>query len=319
MARRFSATIRGSWPITSHNANVASHGSTHRITIANNEQRQNVLVVGGDGLLGRHTHDRLDTLGLQPWSTTRRSVRAQQRTSLLDLSLGPEQWLLPTARFDVAIFCVGITSIDACAADPTGTRRINVSQIIRLGQLLAARRTRLIYLSTDAVFDGTTRQPPIEMPTNATSEYGRQMADCEAGLLKLEGSAAVVRLGKVIPPQMPLFSSWVDALRNGEPIHPITNRLVAPISLDAAVERVIDLVVNPTSGIFHFTAAEDMTYIEAASWFANNLGVSPSLVRPVDSKSSVAQAFERRYVALKNDHDADRFGATGFDALETVL
>ena len=100
---------------------------------------------------------------------------------------------------------------------------INVDATLRLIDRLLARGIYVVYLSTNQVFDGSMPNVPPDAPVNPISEYGKQKARTENELKMLIQQGAplsILRLAKVISPQMQLVKGWVETLATGTPFVP---------------------------------------------------------------------------------------------------
>src|SRR5690242_18216923 len=112
-----------------------------------------LLVVGGDGLIGKALVSFLERDGRRPWKTTRRPGKLTERTITLDLTKAPT---LPSTLHPVVTFiCAGITSVEKCEISPQETQTINVDNTLKLVDVLIARGSQVVYLSTNMVFDGS--------------------------------------------------------------------------------------------------------------------------------------------------------------------
>ena len=173
-------------------------------------ETNSALVVGADGVIGRALNDELVANEWKVYRTSRR-INLPKGSLYFDLKDGvdslPEVVLRDT---HVVFVCGAITGFTPCANDPEGSRKINVTRTAELGWRFMQLGARVIYLSSNAVFDGTQYGLNERAPTSPVTEYGRQKADCEMALLSasaaLPGICAVVRLTKVVSRMQPLYS-----------------------------------------------------------------------------------------------------------------
>lgn len=235
------------------------------------------LVIGSDGMIGRRLTPALRSAGWRAHGTTRRSADGGD---LLRLDLADPQCVavrLPPA--DVAFFCAAITRFSACDSDPTLARQVNVFSPVALAERLVAAGTRVILLSSIAVYDGKEPRVPAERPVNPNSLYGRLKAEAEQAFLAFGSAASIVRLTKVLAPDMPLFNGWIDALAKGLPVNAFEDSGLAPVSIGAAVDILVRIAADAGGGTYQASARDDITYVEAARRIAQRLGASPDLVR----------------------------------------
>lgn len=235
-----------------------------------------VLVVGADGLIGSSVASRLESEG---FAVTRTSRRGAPGTVPLDLAALPAAWT-PPAEITAAVICAAITSTEECRSRPEACRRVNVEATCELGRRLAAAGARIVFLSTNMVFDGSTPLTPATAPRSPHTAYGRMKAEAEERLLALGGGATVVRLTKVIGRSLPIIDRWRDTLGRGEPIRPLADLVIAPISLALATTVIAAAAREPLGSILHVSASGDVSYAAVATRLAARWGAASALVRP---------------------------------------
>lgn len=200
-----------------------------------------LLVIGADGAIGRATCRHFDEQGVTVIGTSRR--RGSDHT-FLDLTV-PQGWdVLPET--DAAVICAGMTSIAGCAQDPAASMQVNVRGTVSLAWKLASQGTFVLYLSSNQVFDGAIARRDRDSSPCPVSEYGRHKALAEAGMRHLvdRGMGAVLRLTKVVTPDMPVVSRWREDLRAGRPIGPFSNLPLAPVSIDFVTELIESILAS---------------------------------------------------------------------------
>lgn len=244
--------------------------------------RGTVLVVGGDGYVARTLVPHLRSRGLRVASSTRRLDRAGPDRPLLDLASGAG-FGIAKAGYAAAILCAARARLADCRADPVGTAQTNVAGTLDLAGRLSRAGTRLLLLSTDKVYDGSIPHRHWSDPPCPVSEYGRQKAAAEAGVLALPG-ASVLRLAKVVGPEAGPFAGWVGSLRAGSAIQPFADFPLAAVPVGLAAEAAARILDRSGSGIFQLTAREDIDYARAAVHLARRIGADERLVNPVTGR-----------------------------------
>ncbi|MEO5375320.1 MAG: sugar nucleotide-binding protein [Alphaproteobacteria bacterium] len=238
-----------------------------------------VLIIGGDGLLGRALRSRLVADGIEVIATSRRAD-AEFR---VDLAGEPDRWPgFPAV--DAAVLCAAVTSLAACRADPVGTARVNVRATAEVARRLVAVGALPLLLSSTQVFDGSEPRCRTQDRPRPVTEYGRQKAAAEAEVLGLGG--AVVRLSKVLEGSAALLRDWAVRLRRGEPIVPFSDMTLAPISPPFAVGLIRSVVTKRVHGILHGSGDSDVSYAVMAGRLAAAVGADPRLVRPESARET---------------------------------
>lgn len=258
--------------------------------------RKPYLVVGGDGTIGRGLLRTLRERGLPTMYTTRRQLSADSTGIFLDLA-SPE--LDIAVAPEVAFLCAAVTSIKACEENPQGTRALNVENTARLAEKFRRTGTRVVFLSTNAVFDGTRAFEQTSAPVSPKVEYGAQKADAERAVFDANPDVAVVRLTKVFSREAPLVAGWISALRAGNPIQAFSDLPVCPVSIGFSAEALLTIAKSKLRGIFHLSGERDASYAAFAGALACALNVDATLVQPVSrSRSESVLAYTPTYTSL---------------------
>lgn len=144
-----------------------------------------LLIFGGAGMLG-HKLWQSATPRVETWATVRRVTPALAALGLgvaartiegVDVHrLDTLEAALDRARPDAVVNCIGVVKQLAAAKDPVESIAINALHPHVLARACAARRIRLVHISTDCVFDGLRGGYCEDDEPNATDLYGRSKA-----------------------------------------------------------------------------------------------------------------------------------------------
>ena len=244
------------------------------------------LIVGGDSEIGTAAYRAMKAQGATVAATTRRSERVAPDRPFLDLAAPLDDWAPPPGTQAVCL-CAAIARLVACADDPKGSAHINVVQTLALVEKLLARGIAVLFLSTNQVFDGRTSHERAEAPHSPVSEYGRQKARAEAGLLRqMESGApvAILRLAKVMSDTMPLVGGWIKDLTAAEPIRVFNDLALAPTPTDLACTAIAALLQDRARGIFQLTGPRDVTYADIGRFLATYLDADEKLVNETSAR-----------------------------------
>ncbi len=240
------------------------------------------LIVGADGEIATALCQSLTARG---WPVVTTSRRGTPGALPLDLSADPVTWpALPAA--DAAVVCAGFSNIAACMRDPAGSARVNVTATAALAERLAGQGTRVLFLSSNQVFDGALPRRARSDAPCPVSEYGRQKVRTEETVLGLGARGTVLRLTKVLTPALKLLRDWRAALARGGAVTPFPNFPLAPVPLSLVVETATAILRDGASGLFHCSSADDVTYVALAESLARRFGFDAGLVRPTDVQAA---------------------------------
>lgn len=244
-----------------------------------------LLLIGGDSEIGSATCRRLQRNGQAVAATTRRRALVADDRPYLDLSRSLDDWKPPDGVRSACVFA-GIARLAACAGDPAGSAHVNVSQTLTLVDRLIARDIHVLFLSTNQVFDGAVPHVPANALPCPVSEYGRQKALTERALRnRMENGSpiAILRLAKVVSPDMPLVMNWIVDLSAGRPIRAFHDMSMAPVPTDVVTAAISHLLHDRVRGIFQLTGPRDVSYVELGRHLAERLGVDRALVTATEA------------------------------------
>ncbi len=280
------------------------------------------LVIGGDGFMGRNITEELRKSGKRVITTSRRSRNLSESCIYLDLSKDVLSWEFPK-DIDAAFFCAAVPSIEQCRSNPEGSRVVNVESIIALASRFAGEGISVIFPSTNLVFDGQRPNRETSDPVCPLTEYGRQKAMAENGLMALGQHISIVRLTKIIGPKTQPFNGWIKQLKNKTVINPFSDMFFSPVSIDFVSKVMIEIADSKKDGIWHISAKEDITYEESARYIARKINVSQKYVQPIKVNDSGLE-FESipRYTTLNTSRTEDELGFTPphvWEAFNSIL
>jgi dTDP-4-dehydrorhamnose reductase len=236
------------------------------------------LVIGSDGTIGSALAARLAQQGHVVYGTTRRKASVSEHRLFLDLAGDVAAARLPPA--DIAFVCAGIVGFAACRVDIATAARVNVSGRLTLAERLVAAGTRVVLLSTSAVFDGRVPKSPAYRPPCPITVYGRLAAETEEAFGKFGAAVSILRLTKVLTSNASLFRGWIEKLARGGDVEAYVDHHFSPISIDDVLSALSVIMNDSSGGIFHVSGAADISYYEAACHLAMRMGRSGRSVIP---------------------------------------
>ena len=240
------------------------------------------LIVGGESLIGRALAVELNARGQEHAITTHRRRALKQDEYFLELSeLKPVGLRKPPS---VAYICAGVTSIAHCERNPQSSREINVTNTVSLIRSLLNQGAFVVYLSSNAVFDGKRELAQENSATNPRIEYGKQKLETEnllrAASAVLPARVAVVRISKVVSASVQLFKSWMEAIATGESCSAFSNVVFSPVSVRYAISLLLAVGQRREPGIYHCSGAADVSYYEFVKHLCRAAGVQDGIVVP---------------------------------------
>jgi dTDP-4-dehydrorhamnose reductase len=245
-----------------------------------------ILVTGGSGRLGSTLLERLlrdaehDVIAWIGATVGPRGAIPLRHVELADGRAVAEA--LEEADPDVVIHAGALSSADAVHRDPDRAQQVNVEATRQLAAWAASRCRRLVFTSTDLVFDGSRSWYREEDQARPILGYGRTKLDAEAHVTAMPGGL-VARLSLLFGPnpsgRPDFFATALAALRRGEPRAFFDDEFRTPLDYRTAADALVRLAESDAAGIVHVGGYERVSRFELMRRAAVATGIDPGLVR----------------------------------------
>ncbi len=235
-----------------------------------------ILITGADGQLGLELQQALKGETLIPLVCPPFDL----------LGADAEEQIL-TAEPKVIIHAAAYTNVDKADQEPDVAMAINADGTERVARAADKIGARLIYISTDYVFDGKKGLPYEESdPTNPLSAYGRSKLEGEQRALARCANTLIVRTAWLYSSHGANFVKTIMRLAQEQrQLRVVNDQHGCPTyagDLAHALSRVLNV---PLKGIVHATGSGHCTWHELASAIVAFMGV-PVDVQPISTKDA---------------------------------
>ena len=222
--------------------------------------------------------------------------------------LAPDQLarLFEEVRPDAVIHTAAIADIDFCQAHPDLARAVNVELTRSLAGLCADMGTRLVFCSTDTVFDGEHAPYREDDPPGPVNLYAEAKVEAEQLVGGLGAQAAIARLSLVVGlPALGAGNSFLvrmlAELKNGRAVRFPAHEIRTPVDVITAGRALLELAAGDHHGIFHLAGSSRLTRLDMARQIAARFGFPEHLVEPQAADAAPGRAPRPRDVSLVND------------------
>ncbi len=187
-------------------------------------------------------------------------------------------------RPDVVLHAAALASHEGCESDPALAQLINVESTAHLAQACADVSAKLVYLSTDAVFDGTRGNYTELDPTNPFSVYGETKLLGEQAALAIHDDVLITRtnfFGWSPSGTRSILEFFVNALRSGQQVSGYTDFVVSSLYVQDLLSAIYDLVGSDRRGVVHLGASNALSKYHFGVQVASQFGLDAELISPV--------------------------------------
>jgi len=250
-----------------------------------------VMILGASGLLGKALMREWREDAVVGFSSRDVDIRDSDKVRDVVESVRPD-WIVLAAAF---------TNVDACESEPDLAFAVNRDGAVNVAEAAKLSGSKLLFLSSDYVFDGTKNSPyETEDSRNPQSVYGRSKAEAEIQLLEVLPECCIARTSWLFGTGGKCFPDTILKLAASRSALDVVNdqRGCPTYSVDLA-RAIITLCRRDAGGIVHLTNSGECSWFEFAREIVKTAGLSTE-VRPVNSQQMARPAPRPAYSVLSS-------------------
>jgi dTDP-4-dehydrorhamnose reductase len=216
-----------------------------------------------------------------------------------DLTQSESESQIVAARPSVILHAGAYTNVDGAEREPDRALAVNAQGTAFVARAAAALNARLIYVSTDYVFDGSKatpyREEDVPHPINV---YGQSKHEGEIAALTGCPDTLVVRTAWLYGHAGNNFVKTITRLAREKPfLEVVGDQRGCPTNADDLALALKDLLTSDLRGICHVTNTGDCTWYEFAEAIVRFMDLSTP-VRPITTAQAGRLAKRPAYSVL---------------------
>ena len=266
-----------------------------------------ILVTGASGLLGASLveaarEQRCEVVGLyhrHPVSIAGAELMAANLTEESEI-----RRIFEKLKPAVVIHCAAETNVDWCEEHPEAAKAINVLMSARIAEIASRTKTRMLYISTDSVFDGARgRYAESDQPA-PVNIYAQTKLEGEQEVLGRNSLAAIARVnlyGWNAGPKRSLAEWILGELVRGNVVPGFTDTVFCPILANDLAQVLLAMVERELVGLYHVVGSEPVSKYDFARRMALTFGFDPARVVPARLSEARLSAPRPRNTSLKTE------------------
>lgn len=250
-----------------------------------------VTIIGGTGLLGKAltrewTGDEVTSLGSRDVD-----IRSDSQVEDVVCRHRPE-WIVLAAAY---------TDVDGCETNPDLAFEVNFRGAVRVARAAASEGARLLFLSTDYVFDGRKTTPyETNDPLAPQSVYGESKARAEIGIREVLPDACILRTSWVFGVGGKCFPETILKLAaSRKELKVVADQRGCPTYTIDLARTIVKLCRKEARGTVHATNHGECTWFDFARAIVSEGGMS-AVVNPTTSDKFVRPAKRPAYSVLSS-------------------
>lgn len=275
------------------------------------------LIIGATGQVGGALAGLCVRRKIEVYGTSRKGQ------GFLYLDLAAPETVAPVfekARPDLVLLCSALTHVDNCERDPAQARRVNAEGPAIVAEECRKAGAKLVYFSTEYVFDGTAGPYGEDDAPAPASVYGRTKLEGETACLAVKGALSVRTT--VVYSHNPASKNFIMQLignhRAGAKMRVPTDQYSNPTYAPELAAAVLDLAAADAGGVYNVVGPDWLSRYEFALKACEAFGFDPGFLEP-KLTSELGQAAARPLRAgLRTEKLARKLGRSLPPAAESL-
>ena len=201
--------------------------------------------------------------------------------------------IIQNIKPDYIIDTVAFPSVDFCEENHSIADKLHIDATKIISKISNKINSKLLFLSTDAVFEGELNKKYFE--TNIPKPinyYGFTKLKAEEIILSTSKNNVVLRTSVIYGTgTQSRFTNWIlSYLREKRPVDPFVDQFNSPTLVDDLSQAIVKILKNDISGLFHATGPTCINRYEFALMLAKEFNLDLNLIRPVTSSQKKQNA-----------------------------
>ena len=251
--------------------------------------KKKILIFGGSGLVGStflHYGKNIFDISYT-YNTNDLKIAGAESYKINFLSDNNEvSNLIKEINPDIILDTVAYPSVDFCENNHELANYLHVDITKQIAEQSKLNDTKLIFLSTDAVFQGELNKKNVEGDiTNPVNYYGKTKLNAEKIVIQHPNNVVIrtsVIYGWHIKSR---FTNWIlDSLKENKQVDPFIDQFNCPTLVDDLIKSIIKIINENISGLFHASGKTCINRYDFAKKLSQKFGFNEDLVVPVTSK-----------------------------------
>ena len=270
-----------------------------------------IFVIGGSGLVGNFfIHNSINHEIITTFNKTK--INASNVISK-KINL-PEDWaklqdLILEDKPDVVLNSMAFSNIDFCEINKEEVYALHVKVSEKITALCSKINSKIVFLSTDYVFDGKKGNYAENDKTNPINYYGYTKDLAEKIILKNENNL-VLRTSMVYgsSSKVRFLRYVIENLKKDQEINTYNDIFNSATLLDDLTNGISKAIEFDASGIYHIAGSSCVSRFDFAKTVAKVFNFNENLVKPVSIVSSKLKAQRPVKPCLNNSKASKTFG-----------
>jgi dTDP-4-dehydrorhamnose reductase len=196
------------------------------------------------------------------------------------------------------IHCAAYTAVDKAEDEPEKCRAVNVTATRNLAEAAAKISAKMLYVSTDYVFDGEKNTPyETDDAPNPQSVYGKTKLAGEEAARAASDRYFIVRTQWVYGNGNNFVKTMVRLMKERDTINVVSNQYGCPTYARDLAATLCEMIKSEKYGIYNASGAGECSWYEFACEIKRLTGAECEII-PVASSEYITKAKRPKYSVL---------------------
>lgn len=246
-------------------------------------RERKLLVTGANGLLGSKIPGaNKNDARVIPLHNTK---PLQSNSSELDVTCPTKVFeFFNSSKPSAVIHTAAETNVDRCETEKDHAWKTNVEGACNIAKACKKVDAKLVYISTDYIFDGEKGLYDEEDKPNPINYYGFTKLEGEKQVKRYCENYVILRTSVLYGwhPWKQNFVTWViDKLKRQQEIRVVEDHYNTPTLADNLAEMAVEVANKDLQGVFHASGRERINRFEFAKQIAKTFELNSDLIKPV--------------------------------------
>ncbi len=242
-----------------------------------------VLVTGADGQLGYDMVKRLNETSIECLGTSinELDITSEAQTNEVITNYNP----------DVVVHCAAYTAVDKAEDERELCYNVNVLGTKYVAAACKEIDAKMVYISTDYVFDGEGDQPfEVTDQPNPINYYGKTKYEGELEVQKLLNKYYIIRISWVFGKNGNNFvKTMLRLAKERDEISVVADQIGSPTYTYDLTRLIVNMIQTEKYGIYHATNEGYCSWYEFASEIFRQAGLEVK-VKPIKTEDYITKA-----------------------------
>jgi dTDP-4-dehydrorhamnose reductase len=246
-----------------------------------------LLIIGGSGLVGS-TLIKYGVDKYEIFATYNKNELSNNKVKTFKIDLFNNFdaliELITKINPDIVVHTAAHSSVDLCETNHQLADKLHIEVTKDIANICAKMSSKLIYFSTDWVFEGEMdkKYDETDIP-DPVNYYGQTKLDAEKIILKCSSDNVILRTAVIYGyHKRSRFTNWIlPYLSQNKIVDPFSDQYGTPTLVDDLVKAVLKIIQLDIKGLFHATGKTCLNRYEFALILADIFGLDKSLIKSV--------------------------------------